>query len=161
MMILVVVVVVVVLLNYSCLCSLKINISISISITFSANTNILSFLMIMALLNGTHTFPKPKFPIISVNRVGTVCVVPEYTSFTLHIQRWAGGKVFRCALLLEICEVFRKALLYPPYLLDAMGFCYFSLGVYNNVEMNISFTQLSRVKLYKIKIWLYQAFLSR
>lgn len=42
--------------------------------------------------------------------------------------------------IIEICEVFRKALLCVSYLPDAMGFCYFSLGVYNNVEMNISFT---------------------
>lgn len=42
--------------------------------------------------------------------------------------------------IIEVCEVFRKALLCISYLPDAMGFCYFSLGVYNNVGMNISFT---------------------
>lgn len=120
-------------LNYLRLFLLKINISISISITFSANTNILSFLMfplydiITRDASNLHTFPT-KFSIILA-----------YSAVRLLLPS-IEQKRFSVCFIIEICEVFRKALLCISYLPDAMGFCYFSLGVYNNVEMNISFT---------------------
>lgn len=103
---------------------------------FSSNTNISSFLM----LYGARYYYKGRFIHLHLSNN---MFYPIIITYSIRIPKHAPSSIerrrgFRCALLLKYAKYFEK--LYCVYLiyLDAMGFRYFSLGVYNKVETSIS-----------------------